>query len=152
MRRDAVFADPSSGRGSVVLHGRHLFCQHHQTQEASLSPRLALAPFVMHILAPGCCRHLVLLFASVQVLRAVAAGEYAPEATPESTLSSKFGVYNAPKAQVDVTKQDENGFWHNLEVGNESASTHILEANIAPAVATGRAPTTSKSLHLHMFG
>lgn len=64
-------------------------------------------------------------------------GATEPAATPEPTFSSNFYVYNTAGKPVDVSKPNENGFWHSLEVGNASAAVDIINMNIAPAVASG---------------
>lgn len=67
----------------------------------------------------------------------VAAIGSAPAATPEATLSSRFGVYNPPGKPVDVSMPNENGFWHSLEVGNASAAVDIIKMNLPTKVASG---------------
>lgn len=66
-----------------------------------------------------------------------AADSSEPAATPEPTVSNNFYVYNPVGRPVDVSKPNENGFWHSLEVGNASAAVDIINMNIAPAIASG---------------
>lgn len=66
-----------------------------------------------------------------------AADSTEPAAAPEPTFSSDFYVYNPGEQPVDVSKPNENVFWHSLEVGNASAAVDIVNMNIAPAVASG---------------
>lgn len=93
----------------------------------------------------GCCA--VLLLAGALWPQITAADSPSSEATPEATLSSEFGVFNAPGAPVDVSKDNENGFWHDLEVGDAPAAARIITDNIAPAVATGEGSEPLAQIH-----